>query len=66
MLEVDRFGAPAEFLEFFKATYGPTIAAYKGLADQPDRAAELDRALEAKFRGFLDNLGRTSSLLADA
>jgi len=58
MLEVDRFGAPAEFLEFFKATYGPTIAAYKGLADQPDRAAELDRALLELGERFMTAPGR--------
>jgi SAM-dependent methyltransferase len=58
MLEVDRFGAPAEFLEFFKATYGPTIAAYKGLADQPERAAELDRALLELGERFMTAPGR--------
>ncbi|QZY29254.1 class I SAM-dependent methyltransferase [Nocardioides coralli] len=33
------------FLEFFKASYGPTIAAYAHLADDPGRTAELDHAL---------------------
>ena len=58
MLEVDRFGAPARFLEFFKTTYGPTIAAYKGLADQPERAAELDRALLELGERFMTAPGR--------
>jgi SAM-dependent methyltransferase len=58
ILEVDRFGAPAEYLEFFKATYGPTIAAYKGLADQPERAAELDRALLELGERFMTSPGR--------
>jgi SAM-dependent methyltransferase len=58
MLEVDRFLAPAEFLEFFKATYGPTIAAYKGLADQPERAAELDRALLELGERYMTAPGR--------
>lgn len=40
---VDRFATPEEFRDFFKANYGPTIAAYQGLADQPDRTAALDR-----------------------
>lgn len=46
-LPVTRFATGAEFRDFFKATYGPTIAAYRGLADQPERVAELDAALEA-------------------
>jgi SAM-dependent methyltransferase len=57
-LEVDRFGAPAEFLEFFKSSYGPTIAAYKGLADQPERVAELDRALLELAERFSDRPGQ--------
>ena len=47
MLRVDRFADGAEFRDFFKATYGPTIAAYKGIADDPARVAELDAALAA-------------------
>lgn len=44
-LPVTRFATGAEFRDFFKACYGPTIAAYRGLADQPERVAELDAAL---------------------
>ncbi|WP_426245944.1 class I SAM-dependent methyltransferase [Nocardioides sp. LHG3406-4] len=44
-LEVDRFDDPAGFLDFFKAKYGPTIAAYKGLAGDEQRIAALDREL---------------------
>jgi SAM-dependent methyltransferase len=44
-LRTDRFGTAEQFVEYFKARYGPTIAAFKGLADQPDRAAELQAAL---------------------
>jgi ubiquinone/menaquinone biosynthesis C-methylase UbiE len=43
---IDRFGTPAEFREYFKTYYGPTAAAYRGLAATPDRAAELDAALD--------------------
>ena len=32
------FATPEEFLDYFKAHYGPTIAAYRGLADDPARA----------------------------
>ncbi|HEY6744966.1 MAG TPA: class I SAM-dependent methyltransferase [Mycobacteriales bacterium] len=44
-LRVDRFGTPEDFRDYFKSRYGPTIAAYRGLADDPDRAAALDRDL---------------------
>ena len=39
------FDTPEAFREFFKANYGPTIAVYRALADDPDRIAELDAAL---------------------
>jgi SAM-dependent methyltransferase len=44
-LEVDRFASGAEFRDFFKANYGPTIAVYNRIADDPDRTAALDREL---------------------
>jgi SAM-dependent methyltransferase len=44
-LRVDRLRAPDAFREYFKTNYGPTIAAYRGIADRPDRVAELDQAL---------------------
>jgi SAM-dependent methyltransferase len=46
-LTVHRFGSGAEFREFFKAFYGPTIATYTFLADDAARVAELDEALAA-------------------
>src|SRR5262245_11023278 len=46
-LPVGRLHDGAEFRDFFKRTYGPTIAVYRSLADDPERAAELDAALEA-------------------
>ena len=57
-LEVDRFAAPEEFLDFFKASYEPTIVAYRGLADQPERAAELDEALLDLAARFTTRPGR--------
>lgn len=42
---VDRFPTPEAFRDFFKANYGPTIAAYRAVAPEPDRAAALDRDL---------------------
>lgn len=44
-VRVDRFARPEEFRDYFKSHYGPTIAAYKHLAAEPDRTIELDRAL---------------------
>ena len=42
---VDRLADPLTFRDYFKTNYGPTIAAYRGLADDPSRTAELDQAL---------------------
>ena len=44
-LAVDRFGSPEEMREFFKRTYGPTIAVYSNIAAEPDKVAALDREL---------------------
>ena len=44
-LRVDRFATPEDFRDYFKARYGPTIAAYRFIADDPDRVAALDRDL---------------------
>ena len=44
-LTVDRFGDGAAFRDYFKANYGPTIAAFRGIAADPGRVAELDAAL---------------------
>jgi ubiquinone/menaquinone biosynthesis C-methylase UbiE len=43
MVVMDHCASPAEFREYWKRNYGPTIAVYKFNADQPDRVAELDR-----------------------
>jgi SAM-dependent methyltransferase len=44
-LRVDRFASGAQFRDFFASFYGPTIAAYRNIADDPDRTAALDTAL---------------------
>jgi 2-polyprenyl-3-methyl-5-hydroxy-6-metoxy-1,4-benzoquinol methylase len=41
-LPVDRFADGAAFRDYFKANYGPTIAAYRGIAEDPQRVAALD------------------------
>lgn len=44
-LVVDRFATPEAFRDFFKPTYGPTIAVYRANADDPERTAALDQAM---------------------
>lgn len=51
-LRVDRFAEPAAFREYFRSHYGPTIAVYRSLADDPERAAALDDALVDLVRRF--------------
>jgi len=45
MVAIDSFETGAEFRDFFKACYGPTIVAYRGIAEDAARTAELDAAL---------------------
>ena len=49
---------PEDFRDFFKRTYGPTIATYRGIADDPGKVAALDTALADLARGHLDADGR--------
>ncbi|WP_028660695.1 class I SAM-dependent methyltransferase [Nocardioides insulae] len=42
---IDAFGSGAEFRDFFKSYYGPTIVAYRANQDDPARVAALDEAL---------------------
>ncbi|MQA06135.1 MAG: methyltransferase domain-containing protein [Streptosporangiales bacterium] len=42
---IDRFATPEDFRDFFKTNYGPTIAAFRGIADEPVRVAALDDEL---------------------
>lgn len=46
-LAVDHFADGAAFRDYFKARYGPTIAAYRGIADDADKVAALDADLAA-------------------
>lgn len=45
MLTVDHFADGAAFRDYFKATYGPTIAVYRNIEDDAERVAELDAAI---------------------
>jgi hypothetical protein len=42
MLTVDHFADGAEFRDYFKAVYGPTIAVYRNIEGDPERVAALD------------------------
>lgn len=58
---VDRFANPEEFVEFFTTHYGPTIAAFRGLADDPARSAALTDELVALTRR--NDRGTTSTVM---
>ena len=52
-LRVDRFATGEEFRDFFKTTYGPTIAAYRNIADDHERVAHLDWAIAELAERYL-------------
>jgi len=58
-LEVTRYGVPEDFREHFKTNYGPTIAAYRNIADDPERVASLDQALADLARRYDRGDGKT-------
>ncbi|MEO7941983.1 MAG: SAM-dependent methyltransferase, partial [Marmoricola sp.] len=51
-LPVSRFATPADFREFFKTRYGPTIAVYRANAEDQARCEALDRDLDALAERF--------------
>ncbi|SIO26555.1 class I SAM-dependent methyltransferase [Agromyces cerinus] len=42
---IDHFASPEAFRDYFKRNYGPTIAVYGRIADDPDQVRALDDAL---------------------
>ena len=54
-LRVERFAAGAEFRDFMKTNYGPTLAVYRSLADDAARVAALDDDLAGLGDRFLDD-----------
>ena len=52
LLRVTHFATAEAFRDYFKINYGPTIAVFRSLADQPDRQAELDHDLAELGRRF--------------
>ncbi|MGR6317863.1 class I SAM-dependent methyltransferase [Micromonospora soli] len=65
---VDRFAAPEEFRDYFKAHYGPTVAVYRAIAGEPERVAALDRDLAelARRHTAADGVMRWEYLLLTA
>ena len=55
------FASPEEFRDCFKACYGPTVAAYQGIAADPERVAALDHALADLARRH--DRGTTSTVM---
>jgi len=52
LLTVPAFDTPEAYREFFKTSYGPTIAVYKAIGDDPEKVAALDEALAELGRRF--------------
>ena len=44
-LQVEAFATPEAFRDYFKRNYGPTIAVYRAIAEDPEKVEALDRAL---------------------
>jgi ubiquinone/menaquinone biosynthesis C-methylase UbiE len=66
-LRVDRFADGAAFRDFFKINYGPTIAVYKFIADDPEKVAALDADLAALGdRALTDGVQEWEYLLVTA
>jgi ubiquinone/menaquinone biosynthesis C-methylase UbiE len=59
-LQVARFASPQAFRQFFKAYYGPTIAVYKNVGDNPQEIAALDAALDDLAKRFQNEDGSMS------
>ncbi|MDE3202859.1 MAG: class I SAM-dependent methyltransferase [Acidobacteriota bacterium] len=56
---VTNFATPEHFRDYFKALYGPTVAAYRAIGDAPDRVAALDSALADLARRHDRGEGKT-------
>ncbi len=60
-IRVDCFATPEEFRDRFKTCYGPTVSAYRGIAEDPERVAALDHALADLARRH--DRGTTSTVM---
>jgi len=54
-LRVDRFTDGAHFRDFMKANYGPTLAVYRFIGENPEKVAALDADMAALGDRFLDD-----------
>ena len=52
-LTVDQFASGAEFRDYFKSVYGPTIAAYRNIEGNDEQIAALDADIARVGDGFL-------------
>lgn len=55
---VDCFATPDAFRDAFKTLYGPTVAAYRSVAEDPVRSAALDHELAGLARSHVTDDGR--------
>jgi hypothetical protein len=60
-LRVETFETPEAFRDYFKATYGPTIAVYNNIASDAEKVAALDAALADLGRRY--DYGEGSTVL---
>jgi SAM-dependent methyltransferase len=56
---VDRFATPEAWMQYWKTVYGPTIAVYRHIGDDPDKVAALDRDLTDLATRFDRGTGTT-------
>jgi SAM-dependent methyltransferase len=56
-LRVDHFATPEQFRDYFATCYGPTIATYERITDDPGQVAALDKALVDLGRRHADPSG---------
>ncbi|WP_067177409.1 class I SAM-dependent methyltransferase [Microtetraspora niveoalba] len=59
-VRIDRFTTPEAFRDYFKSNYGPTVAAYRAIANDPDRVTALDHDLAALAHRHTQDTGTTS------
>ncbi|WP_433347314.1 class I SAM-dependent methyltransferase [Microtetraspora malaysiensis] len=59
-VQIDRFTTPEAFRDYFKSNYGPTVAAYRAIANDPDRVTALDHDLAALAHRHTHDTGTTS------
>jgi ubiquinone/menaquinone biosynthesis C-methylase UbiE len=59
-VEVGGWSSPEAWRDYWKSVYGPTIVAYRAVADEPDRVAALDHELAALAARYDHGAGTTA------